>query len=195
MELGICPGNTKLRNYVRSYESLCQPESVKWCSGTEEEINNLCALLVKRGTLVPLNEKSYPNSFVCRTDPRDADAEEDHSQFTYVCSQRKSDAGPTNLWQDPVQMKVKMDQLLKGSMEGRTMYVIPFCLGPVDSPYARFGVEVTDSPYVAVLFMRMTRVGESVMAILGKSEIPFIPAIHSVGCPSQTWSIRCRVAF
>ena len=175
------PGNSRLRKWVDSCKQLCQPKDVQWCRGTEKEISQLCDLLVKKGTLVPVKSPNYTNSFVARTDPRDVEC--DHTGFTYICSQRERDAGPTNAWKDPREMQEKMNALMKGSMVGRTMYVVAYSLGPVGSPFSKFGVEITDSPYVAINLIRMGRVNEQVLALLGAGEVPFLSSLQTVGAP------------
>eukprot|EP01114_Cavostelium_apophysatum_P000919 TRINITY_DN107_c0_g1_i4.p1 TRINITY_DN107_c0_g1~~TRINITY_DN107_c0_g1_i4.p1 ORF type:complete len:2401 (-),score=559.00 TRINITY_DN107_c0_g1_i4:81-7283(-) len=171
--------NRKLIEWVEKVRALCQPDKVRWVSGSEDEYDELCALMVKNGTFLRLNEKLRPNSYLARSDPRDVARVESK---TFICSKEKDDAGPTNNWADPATMKEKMNKLFAGSMKGRTMYIIPFCMGPVTSSYSRFGVEITDSPYVVVNMKIMTRIGTEVLQHMTKDRF-FLPCLHSVGAP------------
>ena len=171
--------NEPLFDWVAGKVALCRPQSVHWVSGSDDEYREIAAQLVENGTLLPLNPEKRPNSFLARSDPRDVARVEDR---TFICSKRRVDAGPTNNWRDPKATKREMLALFEGCMEGRTMYVIPFCLGPLDSRIARIGVEITDSPYVALSMRLTTRCGDSVLRPLGERD-DFVRCVHSVGMP------------
>jgi len=171
----------ELIEFVNEMVAVCLPESIHWCNGTKEEYDFLCAHLVKSGTFTKLNEERWPNSFACNSDPSDVARVEDK---TFICSRRKEDAGPTNNWVDPKEMKIKMKGLFKGSMQGRTMYVIPFCMGPLGSPLSKIGVQITDSAYVVVNMNIMTRMGEPVLKLMGEDG-EYVKCLHSLGAPLQ----------
>ncbi len=171
----------ELKTWVSSIVSLCNPDDVYWCDGSKHEYDTMCNRLLKKGTFIKLNEKLRPNSYACFSHPSDVARVEDR---TFICSRRKEDAGPTNNWYDPKQMHTKLIGLLENCMRGRTLYVIPFCMGPLGSPYARYGVQVTDSEYAVANMRIMTRMGEDVLPYLLTNS--YVKCIHSVGAPLYT---------
>jgi len=173
--------NQRLLRWVEEAAELCQPETVQWCDGSDEEFELLAKGLVEAGTLVELDPARRPGSYWTASDPTDVARVEDR---TFICSVDPRDAGPTNNWMAPDEMKATMTALYTGCMTGRTMYVVPFCMGPVDAPNPMFGVELTDSPYVVASMKIMTRMGSDVLEAMG-DDAPFVPALHSVGAPLQ----------
>jgi phosphoenolpyruvate carboxykinase (GTP) len=172
--------NKHLARWVEKMAELTQPAAIHWVEGSRAEYDGLCQLLMDGGTFTKLNEKLWPGCFYARSDARDVARVEER---TYICSLSKDNAGPTNNWEDPFVMRRKLKQLFRGCMRGRTMYVLPFSMGPVGSPMARIGVELTDSPYVVVNMRIMARIGRPVLTEIEKGIQRVVPCMHSVGAP------------
>ncbi|MEW6715169.1 MAG: phosphoenolpyruvate carboxykinase, partial [Nitrospirota bacterium] len=175
--MNITVNNKKLSEWIKEVTELCQPDDIYICNGSKEEYALMIQKLLKSGIAIPL--KKRPNSFLFRSDPSDVARVEDR---TYISTSSKEEAGPTNNWMEPKELKTTMLNLYKACMKGRTMYVIPFSMGPIGSPISKIGVEISDSPYVVVNMHIMTRVSSRVLELLG-TDGEFIPCLHSIGAP------------
>ncbi|KAB2342661.1 phosphoenolpyruvate carboxykinase (GTP) [Actinomadura rudentiformis] len=173
--------HTELIDWVREIAELTEPDRVEWCDGSQAEWERLTSLLVEQGTFKRLNPQKRPNSFYAASDPSDVARVEDR---TFICSEKEEDAGPTNNWIAPAEMRKTFDGLFKGCMKGRTMYVVPFCMGPLGGNISQLGVEITDSPYVAVSMKIMTRMGDGALRLI-EERGQFVKAVHSVGAPLE----------
>jgi phosphoenolpyruvate carboxykinase (GTP) len=177
--------NSKILSWVGEMSSLCQPDKIHWCDGSDAENRELCDLMVRNGTVVRLNDRLRPNSFLARSHPSDVARLEGR---TFICSRTRDEAGPTNNWADPAEMKALMLEKFRGCMKGRTLYVVPFAMGPLDSPICKRGIQLTDSPYVVASMRIMTRMGKAALDRMS-ADGQFVPCMHSVGSPLASGAI------
>ena len=173
-------GRDSINAWVDNIATYFEADSIHWCNGSDDEYNNLCQMLVDKGTFIKLNQEKRPNSYACFSDPNDVARVEAR---TFICSRTREEAGPTNNWMDPTQMKDILNKVTKGCMKGRTLYVIPFCMGPLGSPYSRYGIQITDSEYVVANMKIMTRMGDEALPYIEKGE--FVKCVHTIGAPLQ----------
>lgn len=174
-------GRDSINAWVNNIATYFEADSIHWCNGSDEEYNSLCQMLVDKGTFIKLNQEKRPNSYACFSDPDDVARVEAR---TFICSRTREEAGPTNNWMDPTQMKGILNNITKGCMKGRILYVIPFCMGPLGSPYSRYGIQITDSEYVVVNMNIMTRMGDEALPYIEKGE--FVKCVHTIGAPLQS---------